>query len=148
MSYREVVRINKWGKVSIKALFLGVLLFGAVITGLSEFATEIGGNYNRTTSILPSFDKSGEINTTMTNFMSAISEGDIFVAAMAFLLMPAALIGMMLSSWGYMSAMISESLALGSGVIIPSWFVSLLMTGSLIVVLFALWNAITGRRET
>ena len=137
----------KHGKVSIKSLFLAVLIFGAMITGLSSFATEIGGNYNQTQTF-PAFDKENEINSTMASFMSQISSGNIFVAAAAFFLMPVTIVSIMIQSWGFVAAMISEGISGATGLMLPSWFGGLIMTGAFIVMLFALWNAITGRRES
>ena len=129
-------------------MLIGVLIFGGIVTGLSSFATEIGGNYNRTDAGFPAFDKSNSINTTVANFMDQVSSGNIFVQAAAFLLMPATIISIMLDSWGYTAAMISEMFSSTIGLPIPAWFVSIIMVGAFAVMIFALWNAITGRRET
>lgn len=134
------------GETTVKSIFIAVLFFGAVISGFGVFIAGASSEYGLDTG-LPDFDKSSNITSIMTSIQDAMTSGNPFSTAIAFFALPVTMVIQMFNAVGYVNDMIAYTMSDSLGFAVPSFFIGLIEAVALVVVVFTVINAMTGRRD-
>ena len=137
---------NKKAATTVQKIFMGVLFFGALLTGFGVFISGATSEYGVDTD-LPVWNKTDEINSTMTNLYNAMTDGNLFSTVLAFFALPVTIVIQLFNGLAYTNDMISVAISQTTGMFIPPWFLGLIQTGVIVVIIFAIMNAMTGRRQ-